>query len=415
MLFRKVSTIFSVLLFSLNLYATSLADLIHLAFQNNPEIISAQNTYDNAALSAKTFNGELAPSVNVASSASLPKNYAWNQAPDAFSSNITVSQPLFGGTTISTTGTYSFNISTINDKRFLLQSPNISFSLTQSLLPFWVQEKLKDPSFLSAQLQKKYYYNQLLYTKKNVLENLIQNYVYVLVYKNEIKMLQNSIAHLDEKIKALKQLKDSGNINQAEILEMKNSKWNYQQNLVSAFSSYESYLQRLKTICGFNFDDNDKFLSFESNLLNENEVIQLINNSLENVIDPLEETYKLKLEILNANRTLQKQNSAPTLSFSVQPAWSMDATKAEEWKKPWKDLGSPSAWTTSVSINFSPLISGIVKHNKEQFKNDYTAAEKSYNSYLAQKEFVRQQYKYLKNQYENQLTIVLELLIEEKK
>ncbi|HOE08152.1 MAG TPA: TolC family protein [Treponemataceae bacterium] len=409
MLFRKVSIIVAILLFSSNLYAISLEELINSALEHNPDIVSAQNAYDNALLSSKTLNGVLSPSVNVSSSATLPKNYGWNQTPDGFSSNITVSQPLPGGAIISTSGTYSFNTTTINEERFLLQSPNISFSLTQSLFPFWMQGKVKDPSILSMQLQKNYFYNQLLYTKKTVLQNLIQQYIYMLVFKNEIKMHQNSIAHLDERLIALKQLKDSGNTNQSEILEMKNSKWTYQQNLMSAFSSHESYVQNLKTISGCNFDD------CESNLLNEKDITDLITNSLENVMDPLEEIYKLKLEILDANRTLEKQNSAPTLTLSVQPLWTMEAAKEKEWNQPWKELGSPSAWTASVNVDLSPLISSLEKKNNKVFKNDYTAAEKSYSSYLAQKEFVHQQYKYLIDQYENQLNTVSELLIEEIK
>ena len=207
MLFRKANIIFAILLFSSNLYAISLADLIDSALEHNPDIVSAQNTYDNAVLSSKTLYGFLAPSVNVSSSATLPNNYGWNQTPDGFSSNITVSQPLPGGIIISTKGTYSFNITTMNDERFLLQSPNISFSLTQSLFPFWVQGKLKDPSILSMKLQTNYFYNQLLYTKKTVLQNLIQrlySYVAMFFIKIKLKCIQNSIAKGDETINRLK-------------------------------------------------------------------------------------------------------------------------------------------------------------------------------------------------------------------
>ena len=415
MLSKKVVIIFVFLLFFSNAYTVTLSDLLESALQNNADIVSAQKTYDNAVLSSKTLNGELAPSVNVSSSATLPDGYNWDKAPDSFSSNISVSQPLFSGTTISAIGLYSYNIATMNEKRYISQSPNISFSLTQSLFPFWLQGKLKDPSILSLRLQKKYYYSQLLYTKKTVLQNLIQNYIYALVYKNEITIYQNSINLLDEQIKAFKQLKDSGNTNQAKILEMENSKWNYQQNLMNAFSNYEGYLQNIKTICGCNFDDSDNYFSFGSESLNEDKIIRLINNSLDNIADPLEETYKLRLEILNANRTLEKQNSAPTLTVSIQPSWTLDVTKSEEWKKSWNNLGSPSSWNTSISINFSPLISGIAKQNKKRFENDYAAVEKSYNSYLAQKKFVHQQYDSLREHYENQLNSVSKLFSEGRK
>ena len=54
----------------------------------------------------------------------------------------------------------------------------------------------------------------------------------------------------------------------------------------------------------------------------------------------LEETYKIKLEILQAERILERQNSTPTINFSIQPNWTLETTKQDEWKKAWENMGN---------------------------------------------------------------------------
>ena len=241
-----------------------------------------------------------------------------------------------------------------------------------------------------------------MYTKKSILQNLIQNYVYLLICKNEIQIYQNSICLLDEQIEVSKQLKANGTASQTQITELKSSQWSYQQDLMSVQVNYETYLQNLKSICGVDFEDEIQFA------LPKN-IIATILTSTGNISDPLEKSYQLKIEILKTNHILEKQNSAPIVSLSVQPTWTFEHKKQDEWKDAWKDLDSPSNWSATVSLNLSPLLTAMVKQNKKQYQLDYQAIENIYNAYVTQRNFVLQQYQTILDHYKEQLKQVTNL------
>lgn len=395
---KLINSIFIIILCN-NLFSLTLQDLISIAFEYNSEIKSSQSEYEIGILSTKTLNGSYSPGVSLSSSSTIPKNYKWDTSPDSFTSGITYSQPLPGGTTISFETGISCNYIDIQNETFIAQRPNISINLSQSLLPFWIQGQIKDPIKLSLDQQKDALYFQLIYTKKKVLLNLIQNYIYALTTQNEIEIYNNTIRLYEEQIESLTELNASGNINQSKILEIENSKWSAQQNLMTAQSAYADYIQNLKSICGKDFIETEIELSTEKSFENSlSEYINMFTNE-----DPLEQTYKLKLEILKSQRAIERQSSAVILSLSVQPEWSLETEKQSDWKKAWDDFGKPSNWSLSIGLNFSPAISGIVKQNEDKYQIEYDSAKESYNSYLKQKEFVKQQYVSLLNQYNEQL------------
>lgn len=405
---KKVFCLFIMCFLIVRVFSLSFEELIEQTLNNNPDILSAQNGYESACLSLKTLNGAYAPQVSLSSSTTLPDEYEWDTTPDFFSSSVTFSQPLPGGTSINLTAGASFNAADVLEDRFLSQNPNISLSLSQSLLPYWAQGKLRNPAKLSAKQQKEYYYNQLLYTKKTVLQNLVQNFIYATIYKNQIQIYTNSISLLDEQIEVSKQLLKSGAINQAQITELQSSKWSYQQDLMSTQASFISYIQNIKTICGNDFENN--VLPYGTkNLPGMDDFTKEILSITDNISDPLEKSYQLKIQLLKTNRTLEKQSSAPTLSLSVQPAWSFESKKQDEWKDAWKDLDSPSSWTATLGVNLSPLLSASVNKNKKQYELEYEAAENTFNAYITQKNFVLEQYKSILDEYKIQLEEITNL------
>ena len=118
----------------------------------------------------------------------------------------------------------------------------------------------------------------------------------------------------------------------------------------------------------------------------------------------------------NNSRILEKQNYAPTINLTVQPSWSLNEIIQENWKDAWKNMARPTTWTASVSVNLSPLISGIINQNKKQYDLDYDLAVKSYNSYLKQRDYLYCQYEELFKQYakqsENAIKLYQESLVE---
>lgn len=390
----KKSVLYIIFLSStLKCFSFTFENLLKMVVESNPEINSALITYKTNVLSSKNLDGAYVPNVSVSASTKLAKEYNWNALPNYFSSNITFFQPLPGGATISLETSYTFNTSDSEKVKFISQNPQISFNLSQSLLPFWIQGKIQDPLRLSLKQQEKYFYYQYLFTKKKVLQNFLQNYIYMLISKNEILMYKNSIELYEEQIKSLTELKLLGNTTLDKIIEIENSKWNVQQSLMTSQTNYEGYIQNLKILCGQNFEN-----SFIDSCNTEN-LKDTVLEFCDIEDDPLEETYKIKLEILQAERILERQNSAPTINFSIQPNWTLETTKQDEWKKAWENMGSPSSWNVSIGINLSPLFLGLAKENKKKYELNYEDTKNSYNSYMLQKKSLKQQYTTLLNYY----------------
>ena len=393
---KRFTYAFLIMFLSIKGFSLSLADLSKMALDSNPDIMAASADYEKEVLSAKYLNGAYVPRVTLSSSSTMLKNDVSNELPEKFSSNITYAQPLPGGTTISLEADYIFNSAKYNELYYLKQDPALSLTLSQSLLPFWTQGQIKDPVKLSAKKREDYYYNQLQYVKKNIWESLVQYYVYALIAKNEIAMYQNSVELYEIQIASIEVLRAQGKASQSAILEVENSKWNAEQNLMSAQSDYLANIQKLKTICGQNF--NEELLE----PLNEKEKFAGTTFIADNEKDPLEETYKLKLEILKNSRITEKQASAPVLKLSLQPELDLNATTKDEWKEAWKNMDSPARWTVGIGLDLSSMLSGIASQNKKKYQIEYSMALEAYHLYLEQRNFVLQQYKDLLRQYRNQ-------------
>ena len=381
------------------IYSQSLIELSKITLENNSDILSAQDLYESVILSSKTINGAYSPQLSFSSSATLSDKFSWNRNLHYLSSSISYVQPLLGGSTISITGETIIKRENISTEFYLSQSSNISISLQQSLLPFWIQGRLKDPAIENILQQKQYYYNQLLNTRKNILINLAQNYIYALIYQNQFLMLQNSIILINEQIDALKQLKKNGASSLSKITELLNSKYTLQKDLISIQSNIENYIQNIKILCNSNLKINQLVYP----IISTEDFLHLIQKVTDNNLDLFEKNYHLTLEMFKLNRILDKQTSAPIISISIQPSWTMEQRKKSEITNIWKELRSPSNCSATIGINLSPFISATLKQNKEQYKLNYKSILNSYTSYKIQKKAIQEQYKNLFEQHKKLL------------
>ena len=396
MIYKKLVSLLIVLFFAENLFSISFEELIYFTLESNSDIKTSQLAYEKGKLSTKFSDGSYSPELILSTSMTIPKKYKWNTLPDYYASGITYAQPLPGGANLSFNTSYSFDSYILQEQIFLSQTPNISFSLSQSLLPFWAQGTIQDPVKLSLKQKEEYLYYQFLYAKKNVLLNLFQNYVYALITLNEISIYQNIIALYEKQIETFNELKASGNISQSKILEIENSKWNTQQSLMNTQTQYIEHLQIIESICGKNLDGETL-----ADIIDNNS-ISILFDIIDSANDPLEQTYKLKLALLKSTRILDKQSYAPVITFSVQPKLSLPVTKEDDWKTAWEDFPNSASWNLSIGLNLSPIFSDIAKQNNNLYKLDYEDTNRSYNEYLKQKNFVKQQYKTLLEHYINQ-------------
>lgn len=129
---------------SVSCFSLSLLDLTNYALEANTEIRTAMTVYEDQKLAYKFLNGAYVPSVLINSTTKIPNEFEWKYSPDYFSSSLIYTQPLPGGTSVSIEANYCFNAGTVDNERYITQSPNITFTLSQSLLPYWFQGKIKD-------------------------------------------------------------------------------------------------------------------------------------------------------------------------------------------------------------------------------------------------------------------------------
>lgn len=377
------------------------------ALENNSDIKVAEKSYNSAILSEKSANGFFSPSISILSSTTVPNNYEWNKSPDSFTTGIIYTQPIFSGTSIGITGNYSYSITELEKERFILQNPQITFKLTQSLFPFWIQGSIKDPNLLSLKKQTEYLYNQLLYTRQKIIQELIQNYIYAKIEQNNIQMIKNSIELTTKQISAQYELKKLGKTNLSKISELENIKWSYQQDLLSSELNHKSYLKKIMNLTEQNIWDNDLFN--KEQLITDLEFEKLISfiRSITNCdYDTYEKALLIKIEIEKTSMIYLKQESAPIFEVSVQPLWNLDQQKVTNWKESWNTSNHPSSWNVGITVNLSPLFNIGFGNDIKKKKLELESAQNVYNSYLKQKQFIKNQYEsYITDYEENYKTI----------
>jgi hypothetical protein len=377
---------------------TELERLWHLAVSTNGDILSAQHAYESACLSFSTFDGAYAPSVTTSASSTVPDGYGWDECPDNLSASMSVTQPLPGGTSIGVTGSYALSSAAAAGTRYVSQIPDVTFTLSQSLYPFYAQGKVRNPERMSLQQKKEYYYNVLQYTKQQKLETIAQYYILSLIYRRKMEMYEASIAYAQEQIDALNELRKTGGANMTKIAELESSRMGNEQNLTDVRITYRQYVLYLKEACG----------SFSG----EPEGTDLPQNGLApalaltgGVHDPCAQELLLKISILKAAAVLAKQSGAPVLTLSLKPAWTLETVKASDWQSAWKrDADSACTWAAGVSLNMTPLISALVSKTGESEEIEMRTAQDAYRAYLEQKDAVREQYEMLRTSFEEQLT-----------
>lgn len=375
---------------------TELERLWHLAVETNGDVLSAQHTYESACLSLSTLGGTYAPSVTTSASSTVPDGYGWNDCPDSLSASVSVIQPLPGGTSIGVTGAYALSTAEATGSRYVSQIPDVTFTLSQSLYPFYAQGKVRNPDRLSLQQKKEYYYNVLLYTKQQKIESVAQYYILSLVYRKKMEMYEASITYEQKQIDALNELRKSGGANMAKIAELESSRMGNEQNLADVRITYRQYVQYLKEACG-TFSGEPEGTELPLDGLAPALVLT------DGIHDPCAQELLLKIDILKTAVVLAKQSGAPVLTLSVEPSWTLETVKASDWQSAWKrDADSVCTWAAGVSLNMTPLISALVSKTGQSEEIEMKAAQDAYRAYQEQKDAVREEYEKLRTSFEGQ-------------
>ncbi len=388
---KKLFLVLLLILTCNNIFSKNcLEEVISIALQNNPQILSAKADYEAAALLSKNGGGTFAPGMSLSGSETTKDNY---------SASLTYSQPLPGGTALQFTGSYDYSSVQMQETRIESKTPRLSFSINQSLFPFWMAGKVTDPKIFSYRLQKEYYFNQLQYSKQKVMIDVIQNCIYALIENKKIESLQNSIKLVQLQYEALNELKQSGGANEAQLVELDNSKWSYELELLSAQANYWGYIQKIKSLCYADYDlfAEEKICNLIPKEYTTDDFLCFFKDIAEYDSDPYAVSLKLKVLLEENNITNEKQNNAPVLGFSASVPYDTDNKKIEDW-------------TLGLSLDFSPLFSSLTGHNLKRAEIGLESARAVYEAYLEQKQCLKSQYDSILTDYEKQINKTNELI-----
>ena len=364
--------------------------IINTALESNPQILSAKADYEASLLLSKNGGGAFAPGLSLSGSETTEDNY---------SASLTYSQPLPGGTALQFTGSYDYSSVQMQGTRIERKNPRLSLSLNQSLFPFWMAGKFTDPKILSYRLQEQYYFNQLQYSKQNVVIDVIQNCVYAGIEYKKIESLQNSIRIVQLQYEALNELKKSGGANEAQLVELDNSKWSYELELLSAQANYWGYIQKIKSMCYADYDlfAEEKICSLIPKEYTADDFIGFYKDISEYDSDPYAAALKLKAMLEENNIINEKQNNAPVLGLSASVPYDTDNKKMGDW-------------TLGLSLDFSPLFSSLAGSNLKRVEIGMESARAVYEAYIEQKQFLIAQYDLILIDYEKQINKTNELI-----
>lgn len=110
---------------------------------------------------------------------------------------------------------------------------------------------------------------------------------------------------------------------------------------------------------------------------------------------------------------LKKQSAAPVLNLFFSPEWQLEPVLSSNLKKAWNS--GNSNWTAGLSVDFSPWITYAAKNEPEKNSVELSAAENSYNSYLIQKENIKNYYLNLSGTYFRQKEDIEKICMEIEK
>lgn len=385
-MYKKLISFSIIYVFCTMAYALSLNDLVESSFRNNGDVIDAQNKLTTSHISNKLIHENYFPEVSFSSTfISSMENDDFN----SFNSSIKYIQTFPGNTKITLEGTYYCKMDFLGNDIFYQKTPYLCLNIEQSLLPFWLQGSKKDPLILMNDLQNELYYYQLLNIKKEVLKDLLINYVNALVYEKKISIYKNINDLLEEQIAVMNELRTTGSINLVNIIQLENSKWNNDELLLSAKSNYVTYINNLIALSGMNFGESNFtesiFLNDIQDILHNNEIAELME------FDPMEKIFLLKLDILKENHIFEKQKSSPIMELIIRPSWEI-----------------------TVGFDLSPCIKSPIKSNNQCYELDLKLIEQNYETSVNYRNLIRKQYQELLDSYILQSKNILVLLNDRK-
>ena len=249
------------------------------------------------------------------------------------------------------------------DKNARYEWPNdgvlmISFSINQSLFPFWIQGESSDPysEILSLKMLNGLYSKELL--EKDILKNVTISYITARRCLYLIDSTSRIISVYDQILEAIEKPDCELPIELLnEALNYNELRWNQIALLEEYASEFSNLITEMSAFCGkkITVTTNDSLPNHSSN--NEK-------------VDFTLKEYQTAIELIRLEKVLCLQSSAPQLSFSISSSFPFELTQKKS-----SMASNNYSWSSSVGLDLSSFFSSSKKELELTYKRDFENAK----------------------------------------
>lgn len=358
---------------------TLLEQLWEKAIINSPEISLSALELDKTEISYKARNAQYIPSISLSVyNEYIDSNVGLTQYPTEGTAQLGILWSIPGGTQLQTSISYKVNryiLNSLEEESYentgYDQNPGITVSLSQSLLPFWIQWLDGNPVQNIYKNQRSLSVNSYNNTIAEIKKTVTEKYIQLRKLYRTIRLLENQIQIQHSLLEVAQQKVHIGTLTQMELWNYEENLQNYKNNLSETLFQFEQIKQEIINTCG-----EDEFKNLDSNL----PAYEI--NLLEK--DMVLETIRLQKDELKNQFILTKQNYAPSLTVQGSYKCAKNVMGMGKLIDAWNNSGV-NTWTVTCGISIYPENLSYLKTTKLQYKKNIESLELQETIYLENK------------------------------
>ena len=358
---------------------TPLELLWEKALQNSLEIRISSLELDNTEISYKARNAQYIPSFSFSAYSEFIESEAGlTQFPIEGISQLGIQWNIPGGTKLQTSISYEINRYVLNsleeesyENTGYDQNPEISVSLSQSLLPFWIQWMGGNPVQNIYKNQRTLSVNSYNNIIADVKKSVTEKYIQLRKLYRTIHLLENQIQIQRTLLEVAQQKVYAGTLSQIELWNYESNLQNYKNNLNETLFQFEQIKQEISNACG-----EDEFNNLDAELPSYE--IRFLEK------DMTLESIKLQKAELKNQLIITKQNYAPSFTIQGSYKYALDAAGMENLVDVWDGEGVNN-WTVTCGISIYPENLSYIKTAKLQYEINKESLELQEAVYIKNK------------------------------
>lgn len=358
---------------------TPLELLWEKALQNSLEIRISSLELDNTEISYKARNAQYIPSFSFSAYSEFIESEAGlTQFPIEGISQLGIQWNIPGGTKLQTSISYEINRYVLNsleeesyENTGYDQNPEISVSLSQSLLPFWIQWMGGNPVQNIYKNQRTLSVNSYNNIIADVKKSVTEKYIQLRKLYRTIHLLENQIQIQRTLLEVAQQKVYAGTLSQIELWNYESNLQNYKNNLNETLFQFEQIKQEISNACG-----EDEFNNLDAELPSYK--IRFLEKDM-----TLEFIELQKAELKN-QLIITKQNYAPSFTIQGSYKYALDAAGMENLVDAWDGEGVNN-WTVTCGISIYPENLSYIKTAKLQYEINKESLELQEAVYIKNK------------------------------